>query len=413
VEVKPGCKQTEIGFLPEDWCLTSVSDLCEIVVDCKNRTPPVIEGGDYAVVRTPNVRAGKFVREELRFTDVESYRQWTARAAPQVGDVLITREAPLGEVCLVPSDLKVCLGQRMMMYRPDSEKTTSRFLLYALTSESVQANLLKKIGGSTVGHAKVDDIRFLQIPLPPTKSEQETIAEALGDADALVENLEHLVEKKRKVKLGAMQELLTGRKRLQGFTKEWNIRPLREVCRLIVDGTHFTPRYVESGVPFYSVENVTANDFIDTKFISQAEHTQLCKRCRPEKGDILLTRIGSIGDTKLIDWDVKASIYVSLALLKVDQSLDPRYLYCYSKSQQFRRDMEDRSLMNASPKKINMGAIGDVPVPVPSVLEQAAIATILTDMDDELVALDSKLSSFRQVRQGMMQELLTGRIRLV
>ena len=115
MELKPGYKQTEVGVIPEDWEVKVTAHVCELIVDCKNRTPPVVNGDEYAVVRTPNVRNGKFVREELRFTDAQSYVEWTARAVPQIGDILITREAPLGEVCLVPKGLKVCLGQRMMM----------------------------------------------------------------------------------------------------------------------------------------------------------------------------------------------------------------------------------------------------------------------------------------------------------
>jgi type I restriction enzyme S subunit len=189
MQVMPGYKQTEVGVIPNDWELTSAAHVCELVVDCKNRTPPVVDGDEFAVVRTPNVREGKFVREDLRFTDKRSYAEWTRRAVPQVGDILITREAPLGEVCFVPRDLKVCLGQRMMLYRPDRSKTDSRFLLFALMSSGVQSCLQKKIGGSTVGHARVDDIRNLQVPLPPTVAEQKAIAEVLIDADALIESL--------------------------------------------------------------------------------------------------------------------------------------------------------------------------------------------------------------------------------
>jgi type I restriction enzyme, S subunit len=157
MDVISPCKHTEIGPIPEPWRVTTIADICELVVDCNNRTPPVVECSDYAVVRTPNVRNGRFVRDELRFTDEESYYHWTSRATPQSGDVLITREAPLGEVCLAPSDIKTCLGQRMMLYRPDPTKTDSRFILYALMSSGVQTNLQKKIGGSTVGHAKYPD----------------------------------------------------------------------------------------------------------------------------------------------------------------------------------------------------------------------------------------------------------------
>jgi type I restriction enzyme, S subunit len=219
-----GFKQVDMGLFPDEWEVVVAAKICKLVVDCKNRTPPVVAGGDYAVVRTPNVRSGKFVREELRFTDEESFRIWTARAIPQIGDVLITREAPLGEVCLVPSDIRVCLGQRMMLYRPDQTKTDSHFLLYALMSRGVRNNLLKMIGGSTVGHAKVDDIRNLAVPLPPTKAEQGAIAEALRDTDALIESLEQMLAKQCLLKQGAMQELLTGKRRLPGFRGEWKQR---------------------------------------------------------------------------------------------------------------------------------------------------------------------------------------------
>src|SRR5689334_12682664 len=99
--IKAGYKPTEVGVIPEDWKVRPAADLCQLVVDCKNRTPPVVDTSDYAVVRTPNVRSGKFVRDELRFTNETSFREWTERAIPQDGDILITREAPLGEVCLV------------------------------------------------------------------------------------------------------------------------------------------------------------------------------------------------------------------------------------------------------------------------------------------------------------------------
>jgi len=182
MEVKPGYKQTEVGVIPEDWEVVTATQACDLVVDCKNRTPPFVVDSDYAVVRTPNVRDGQFVLEDLRFTDEASYYTWTARAVPQIGDIMITREAPLGEVCAVPKGRKVCLGQRMMLYRPSPTKANSTYLLYSLISLPVRANLLRKIGGSTVGHAKVDDIRFLQLRLCLATEQKTTLRlKALSD----------------------------------------------------------------------------------------------------------------------------------------------------------------------------------------------------------------------------------------
>src|SRR6266404_5242629 len=229
MEMKTGYKQTEVGVIPEEWAVVTATEACELVVDCKNRTPPVVAESDYAVVRTPNVRDGRFVLEDLRFTDENSYRVWTARAVPQFGDIMITREAPLGEVCAVPADRKVCLGQRMMLYRPSPTRTSSTYLLYSLMSQPVRANLFRKIGGSTVGHAKVDDIRFLQSPLP-SLPEQRAIAEALSDADALLGGLDRIIAKKRDLKQAAMQQLFTGQTRLPGFHGEWEVKRLGEVA---------------------------------------------------------------------------------------------------------------------------------------------------------------------------------------
>lgn len=234
-QLPEGYKQNEVGVIPEDWDMASATQICEMVVDCKNRTPPVIDGGDFAVVRTPNVRNGRFVREELRFTDEKSFQEWIARAVPQVGDILITREAPLGEVCAVPEDLNVCLGQRMMLYHPDQNRVDSKFLLYSLMAPAVQSCLLKKIGGSTVGHAKVDDIRNLAIPVPPTIAEQNLIARALSDIDALIESLEQLLAKKRQIKQGAMQELLSPK-------KSWMDKKLSDIAEIRSGGTPSTAR---------------------------------------------------------------------------------------------------------------------------------------------------------------------------
>jgi type I restriction enzyme S subunit len=195
--------------------------------------------------------------------------------------------------------------------------------------------------------------------------------------------------------------------------EEWNILPLSDLCRSINDGTHFTPTYVSQGVPFYSVENVTANEFTDTKFITEAENALLIRRCKPEKGDILMTRIGSLGDTKLLDWDVNASIYVSLALLKLNERACPEYVYRYTQSSAFVRDVEKRSLLNAIPKKINLGDIGEILIPVPRALpEQRAIAGALSDVDTLIGALDSALAKKRDLKKASMHQLLTGQTRL-
>ncbi len=192
--------------------------------------------------------------------------------------------------------------------------------------------------------------------------------------------------------------------------EDWEVKKLGEVA-VIKDGTHQTPKYVESGIPFYSVEHVTSGNFDETKFISEEEHRFLTRSSKIEKGDVLMTRIGSIGDCKLVDWDVNASFYVSLALLKI-QGASAAFIAQYSNSSEFKREVELHSLQSAIPKKINLGPISEVKVALPSFSEQEAIAEALWDADALIEALERLIAKKRQLKQGAMQDLLTGKKRL-
>ena len=193
--------------------------------------------------------------------------------------------------------------------------------------------------------------------------------------------------------------------------EDWDLRKLGEIST-IRDGTHQTPKYVENGIPFYSVENVTSGDFTNTKFISEVEHRFLTRSFKIEKGDILMTRIGSIGDCKLIDWDVDASFYVSLALIKVNQDISPSFISQFSKSDIFCREISLNSLQSAIPRKINLGPISNLTIIVPKLQEQQAIATALSDTDALIESLEQLIAKKRLIKQGTMQELLTGKRRL-
>ncbi|MGP9489255.1 restriction endonuclease subunit S [Glutamicibacter sp. AOP33-2CA-4] len=199
----------------------------------------------------------------------------------------------------------------------------------------------------------------------------------------------------------------------RGLAPGWESRNLGNLCSLISDGTHQTPKYVSMGVPFYSVENVTASNFTNTKFVSESAHKVMSSTRSLQKGDILMTRIGSLGRTKLIDWDVHASFYVSLAVLRPGQLIDPKYLYAFTQSSQFIRAVEGRSLLWAIPKKINMGDIGQIPIIFPSNPREQRLIAAAIDNAGSLVHLLERLIVKKQaIKQGIMQQLLTGKTRI-
>jgi type I restriction enzyme S subunit len=207
-------KDSPLGRIPVEWEVTPANQLCDAVIDCKNRTPPIADEG-HPVIRTPNVRGGEFVFAGLAYTDPLSYDIWVARGKPRAGDVVITREAPFGEVCQIPEDLFApCLGQRMMMYQTNPAKLRPDYLVYAICSEAVQTRLLELAGGSTVGHIRVGDIRKLSIPHPIDLQEQIAIATTLSAISTTLRKLEAQQHKLCALKTALMQDLLTGNKRV-------------------------------------------------------------------------------------------------------------------------------------------------------------------------------------------------------
>jgi len=417
MEVRAGYKRTEVGVIPNDWRVKAAAEICELVVDCKNRTPPVVPGGAYGVVRTPNVRDGKFVWEELRFTDEHSYREWTARATPQLGDVLITREAPLGEVCLVPPGTPVCLGQRMMLYRPDQTQADSSYLLYSLMSLGVRGSLLKKIGGSTVGHAKVDDIRNLQVPLPPSVDEQRAIATALSDVDALLAKIDQLIAKKRDLKQAAMQQLLTGQTRLPRFCGAWGVKRLGDLGRFL-KGSGVKKDEAKSGdLPCIRYGEIYTHHNDQIRAYNSWISPAIAETATPLKcGDVLFAGSGEtkedIGKCVAFVDTVDAYAGGDIVILRPHTNANATFLGYYLNTVPINLQKASRGQGDAV-VHISATALSSIEVEIPNVEEQTAIATIISDMDAELSALEARRDKTRGLKQGMMQALLTGRIRLV
>jgi type I restriction enzyme, S subunit len=393
MELKKGYKQTDVGVIPKDWEIDKIRNLTSITTGAKN-TQDKVGDGDYPF----------FVRSSI-VERINSY-SFNGEAVLTAGDGVGT-----GKIYHYIKG-KFDFHQRVYKISDFSEKLNG-YYFYLFFSNNFYNRIMSMTAKSSVDSVRREMIADMLISFPPTKAEQEAIAEALSDADALIESLEKLIAKKRNIKQGIMQQLLTGKKRLPGFSGEWEAKKLGEIAG-IKDGTHQTPKYVRSGIPFYSVENVTRDDFKDTKFISEEEHSFLTKDYKIEKGDILMTRIGSIGDCKYIDWDVVASFYVSLALLKIRKGCSAKFLSYYSNSAYFKNELDLNSLLSAIPKKINLGQIANVRLEIPkSFKEQIAIAQVLSDMDAEIEALEKKRDKYKMMKQGMMQELLTGRTRLI
>lgn len=283
---------------------------------------------------------------------------------------------------------------------------------YYWFSRNFYNEVAKYTAKTSVDSVRRQMISGMIMPVPPM-SEQVKIINVLSDIDALITDLQKLIRKKKDIRQGTLQKIMTGKNRLQGFNKQWKDTTLGKICD-IKDGTHQTPHYVESGIPFYSVETVTNDDFAHVKYISLEEHERLTSSYKIENGDVLMTRIGSIGKGKFVDWNPNASFYVSLALLKFrGNKLLANFIALLTETEAFRKEAELHSLQFAIPMKINLGQISDIRVKIPTdENETKVIVNILNDMNCEIKELEQKLEKYQMIKQGMMEELLTGKVRL-
>ncbi len=164
-----------------------LQDLCELIVDCEHKTAPT-QGEGYPSIRTPNIGRGYFILDDVKRVSQETYRLWTRRAIPRSGDLIMAREAPVGNVAMVPHGFSPCLGQRTLLIRPDVRHVVPKFLSYFLNGPYVQQLIHAKTNGATVPHLNMSDVRALRLPELPSLTEQARVADVLAAYDELIES---------------------------------------------------------------------------------------------------------------------------------------------------------------------------------------------------------------------------------
>ena len=411
MEVKPGYKETEVGLIPEDWHAGGLGGFWN-VTDCKHVTAEFVPNG-FPIASIKEVQS--------RFVDLTNAKQTTQQfygllieggRKPKVGDLILSRNATVGEVAQVAEwHPPFAMGQDVCLLRKKSPDFSTNYLQAVFRSSIVANQLSDLMVGSTFKRANIEQIKNFVVPMPPPP-EQEAIAGALSDADALIESLEQLNAKKRHIKQGAMKELLTGKKRLPGFGGEWQVKTLGEIGESLI-GLTYKPSDVRSdGLLVLRASNVSegALRFEDNVFVDMDVPDKIIAR----NGDILIcVRNGSrdlIGKCARIDERAQGMTFG--AFMAVFRTPFHNFVY-----QQFQSDVIKRQIhehLGATINQITNRSLNSFQIPFPTDQEeQAAIAYILSDMDAEIAALEAKLVKYRQLKQGMMHNLLTGRIRLI
>ena len=427
MEVKPGYKQTEVGVIPEDWETPTVLGVSRQIIDYRGRTPRKLGmswgGGDIPALSAGNVRMGFIDFSQECYLGSETlYSRWMTKGDVEKDDIAFTTEAPLGNVALIPDDRKYILSQRTVLLKMDPRKAVSRYVFQLMLSEQFQKVLADNSSGSTA--KGIQRKRFEQLKVVcPSLSEQNVIAAALSDVDALLGALQRLTAKKRDLKQAAMQQLLTGQTRLPGFHDEWEETTLLKLAggkkELFDDGDWIESEHITSqGVRLVQTGNIGIGRFLekdDRKYIYEASFTSLrCKQLRA--GDLLVCRLAEPAGRACVFPDIgeeKVVTSVDVTICRPPCEIVNRtYLANLFSTPEWLSKVSDRS-GGTTHKRVSRGALGRIQFELPPISEQTAIAAVLTDMDAELAALEQRLAKTRTLKQGMMQELLTGRTRLL
>lgn len=419
MELKPGYKQTEVGVIPEDWDVDVLANVCSKITDGTHDTPRPIETG-IPFLTAIHVKENKIDFDGCYYLPQNIHDEIYRRCNPEKDDVLMVNiGAGVATTALVDVNYEFSL-KNVALLKPQKSKLIGTYLNH------YQSFVKRKITGSiSTGGAQpflsLSQIGQLKIAIPASKAEQTAIANALSDADALIQSLTSLIAKKRQIKQGAMQTLLNPYENGQ-LKVGWVVKKMSEVCWFQEGPGVRNSQFTRSGVKLLNGTNIDQGELFLEKtdrYISEKEAHGWYSHFLADEGDIIIAYSGITVEkfhekvTVLRKEHLPLCMNTSTMRFKVtSKELQHSYLKHFLRSKVFKGQIGGKATGSA---QLNFGPshVNAVEMALPPINEQTHIAAILSGMDAEIAALEAKLAKYRHIKQGMMQNLLTGRIRLI
>jgi type I restriction enzyme, S subunit len=392
MEVKPGFKQSDVGIIPEDWETNQLrsfvrrhnsgvykkSELygrgCNIIGVSNLYSIDCVDGQHFA---------------QVPLSAVEQAKHTLSNNDLLYGESSLVREGIARTVYVTELGAGTAFAWHTRRYAVDQSSLVSPYLYYYLQSRPARKHMMDQSIQTAITGINTDAYFSCPVLLPPLP-EQRTIATALRDVDALLGALERLIAKKRDLKQAAMQQLLTGQTRLPGFSGKWRFKKIGECLKVRHGKSQKAVEAINGRYPVLASggEIGRANDFIY------------------DKESVLIGRKGTIDEPQYVDkpfWSVD-----TLFFTEIFPSACPKFIFYKFTMIDWRKYNEASGVPS-----LNASTIEDIDIYLCAIDEQEAIATVFSEMDDEIAALEARRDKTRAVKQGMMQELLTGKTRLV
>ena len=415
-------KQTELGLLPEDWEVAKLGEKFRFISNNTFSRDFLCEDGEIKNIHYGDVLIKYGSTLDVSQSDIptinsELLPSYQLKCFAEDGDIIIADTAEDETVCKATElwnigGKRVVAGLHTMWCRPAQNTFAIKFLGYFMNTSLYHNQVLPLIQGIKVSSVSKSAIQGTWLCIPPIE-EQRRIASALTSIDNLIDSLDRQIAKKRDIKQGAMQQLLSGKKRLKGFTEPWVEKKLGDV---VTNSTGLT--YSPNNVKKYGTLVLRSSNIKNGKLIFEDNvfvEMSIPERAKVHTNDLLVcVRNGSkalIGKSAVITEDAEGMAFGAFMTILRANGIEQIFLNYYWQTDFVQKQVRDN--MGATINQITNADISDFDIYVPySCTEQQSIASVLTFMDNELSASEAKRKKYEQIKQGMMQQLLTGRIRL-
>lgn len=394
--IKHGYKQTEVGVIPEDWQASEVGTLDPFVTSGSRGWADF-----YSELGSPFIRITNMSRDSI-YLDLANLKQVKLpvhanegkRTKLQNDDVLISITADIGIASFIDDSLTkpAYINQHIALVRFNSDNVSSKFITYYLASESAQRRFLSSTDQGAKAGMTLGGIKKIQLAIPP-ENEQRAIATALSDVDALLAAQDKLIAKKRDIKQAAMQQLLTGKQRLPGFSGEWEVKRLGDV------------------VEIWKGQLITEKDAVTGSFpVIAGGKKPAYYHNKPNRTGKTITVSASGASAGYVAFFHTPIFASDCSTINEGQTYSIEFIFFQL---QFKQDVIYKAQTGGAQPHIHAVDLIPIEIGCPSLQEQTTIATILSDMDADLTALEQQRDKTQALKQGMMQQLLTGKIRLI
>jgi len=408
-------KKTEVGVIPDDWDVVLISELTSEVGDGIHSTPIYSSKGDYHFINGNNLVDGEIViSQDTKKADLLEFKKYKKFLNDR--SILLSINGTIGNLAFYKGEL-IILG-KSAAYLNIKDNFSKKYVYFALQTKSVKRFFEEGLTGTTIRNLGLGTIRNTPIAIPKDYKEQKAIAQTLSDVDALIAALDKLIAKKRNIKTATMQQLLTGKTRLPGFgegkgykktevgviPEDWDVVRLGFYVDINSGESPSKFVFLDQGTPYFKVEQLNN----DSKYLKTTPYYFRARKTIPAGSLIFPKRGASILLNKVRILAQDSFMDTNLMTLTTSNELENEYLYYFIDYAELSKVADTTSI-----PQINNKHIVPFLIPFPNPKEQKAIAQVLSDIDSEITALEKRRAKTQAIKQGMMQELLTGKTRLI